>query len=221
MKKIPVIFLMILLSVSLSFHSCDKIVPIIEELLSILELTGWLQDLEEMDNIPEDITPFDDPTNNLSSKVSLEDKFPPIGDQGKYGTCVAWAVAYNLKTALNAIENGWGSSDLAKFDNQSSPKDLWLTIPGNKKGSKCEGTNFEPALDAMIMDGVASLGTVPYTNLGTCTGTKTGNSNNKLANYRKIASEKEGLTPENFKGYLNAGRPIAIGARLGDRFMSW
>jgi hypothetical protein len=96
-----------------------------------------------------------------------------------------------------------------------------MTIPSSKKGAKCDGTNFEPALDAIIADGLASLSTVPYTNMGNCTGSKTGNSNNKLANYRKIASETEGLTVNNFKGYLNAGRPISIGARLGDRFMSW
>jgi hypothetical protein len=221
MKKVPIIFLTIFLSVSLAFQSCEEIIPIIEEILSVLDMTGWLQDREDMENIPEDITPFDDETNNLASRVLLEDKFPPIGDQGQYGTCVAWAVGYNLKTALNAIENGWNSSDLAKIINQTSPKDLWLTIPSNKKGSKCEGTNFEPALDALITNGAASLGDVPYSSLGSCTGTSTGNSNNKLANYRKIASEKEGLTPDNFKGYLNAGRPIAIGARLGDRFMSW
>ena len=221
MKKAAVIFMMLLMPVSMSLQSCEDVIDLLDNILSILEQTGWLEEQEDMDNIPEDITPFDDPTDHLATRISLEDKFPPIGDQGKYGTCVAWAVGYNLKTSLNAIERGWTSSQLREAGNQASPKDLWLAIPTSKKGSKCEGTNFEPALDAMILDGVASLSSVPYADMGTCTGTKTGNTQNKLANYRKIASEKEGLTPENFKGYLNAGRPIAIGAKLGDRFMSW
>jgi len=211
----------ILLICLMSFSGCEGIEPFIDYILQILSETGWLVDNEDMDNIPEDITPFDEDTKNLASSVSLESKFPPIGNQGSYGTCVAWAVGYNLKTALNAIENGWSSSNLANSSNQTSPKDLWLAIPTNSKGKKCEGTNFEPAMDALIKDGAASLSTVPYTSLGDCTGTKTGNSSNKLANYRKIASESEGLTPENFKGYLNAGRPIAFGAKLGDRFMAW
>jgi len=151
----------------------------------------------------------------------LENFFPPIGDQGQYGTCVAWAVGYNLKTALNAIERGWTSADLAKTSNQTSPQDLWMIIPTKSRGSNCGGTNFEPALDAIISNGVATLASVPYPTKVNCSGTQGGNPNNKLANYRKIASETQGLTPENFKGYLNAGRPIAIGARLGDRFMKW
>ncbi len=217
-KKIAVLFFFLVSVSTVTFYSCTE--DDLNMLLEILDQTGWLKDQEEMENIPEDITPFDD-TTRLASAVSLESKFPPIGNQGSYGTCVAWSVGYNLKTALNAIEKSWGASDLSSTSNQTSPKDLWLTIPSDKKGAKCEGTNFEPALDALIADGAASLSAVPYTNLGSCTGTKTGSSNNRLANYRKIASETEGLTPENFKGYLNSGRPISFGARLGDRFMNW
>lgn len=221
-KAILLAFVLTIVPTSLVMHSCDK-VPI-DEIIEIIEAlaggTGWLQELEDMDNIPEDITPFDDNTDDLSASVSLENKFPPIGNQEQYGTCVVWATGYNLKTALNAIEKGWGAAELANKANQTSPRDLWYNIPAAQKGSGCNGTNFEPALDALIAGGAESLQNSPY-NMSNCSGTGTGNSGNKLANYRKIASETEGLTPENFKGYLNAGRPIAIGARLGDRFMSW
>jgi hypothetical protein len=224
-KKGIVIMMAVLLPVSFGLQSCDEVSDILDNLLSILDQTGWKQAEEDMDNIPEDITPFpDEETNELRTNVSLDNRFPPIGDQGRYGTCVAWAVGYNLKTALNAIENGWSATQLASASNQTSPRDLWLAIPTNKKGANCGGTNFEPALDAIIVDGVESLSAVPYTTSSSnCTGSKTGNSGNKLANYRKIADEKDksSMTPENFKGYLNAGRPIAFGAKLGDRFMTW
>ena len=208
------------LSLTLTFQSCEDIIDV---LLDILSQTGWKMDEEDMNNIPEDITPFDneDDPRQLQASVDLSDKFPPIGDQGQYGTCVVWSVGYNLKTALNAIEKGWGTGDLSNKNNQTSPKDLWFAIPNSSKGEKCNGTNFEPAMDAMIATGTASLSSVPYSGLGNCTGSAQGNSQNKLANYRKIASEKEGRNVDNFKGYLNAGRPIAIGARLGDRFMEW
>ena len=226
-KKIKrgfIIFLIFLMPVSL--HSCEEVIDIVDAILAILNQTGWLEGDEDMDNIPEDITPLPDPPNpgpnpEPRSNFSIEDRYPPIGNQGSFGTCVAWAVGYNLKTALNAIENGWTRDQLANADNQTSPKDLWFAIPSNKKGARCEGTNFEPALDAIIADGVASMRAVPYANMGNCTGTKTGNPDNKLANYRKIASENSGLTVANFKSYLDAGRPIAFGAKLGDRFMSW
>jgi C1A family cysteine protease len=193
--------------------------------------TGWLASEENFSTIPQDIMSFSGNTSSLQPSISLENKFPPIGNQGQYGTCVAWAVGYNLKTALNGIEKNWSSSDLAKAANQTSPKDLWMTIPSGSKGSNCGGTSFEAALNALILKGGASLTDVPYSNMGSCSGTSNGNENNKLANYRKIAyneslyegssSRIEGMELSNFKGYLAQGRPIVIGARLGDRFMRW
>jgi C1A family cysteine protease len=210
---------------SLGLQSCTED-EIIDFLASILDQTGWLQDKEQLDNIPDDITPFDG-DGTLKDAVSLESKFPPIGDQGSYGTCVAWATGYNLKTALNAIEKGWTATDLSNTSNQTSPKDLFFSIPSSSKGSNCNGTNFEPAMDAMIKSGCASVSSVPYSNMGSCSGSGKGDANNKLTNYRKIAykdtntGKKDGMTLANFQGYLSAGRPIAIGAQLGDRFMTW
>ena len=223
-RKKTVIIIMTLFSLSFALQSCEED-GFWDEILNILENTGWLAEDENLDDIPDDIAPlpFDGEETEFATKISLEHLFPPIGDQGQYGTCVAWSVGYNLKTSLNAIEKGWKTSDLANSSNQTSPKDLWMTIPDSKKGKKCNGTNFEPALDALITSGAASLGSVPYTGLGNCDGTAKGDANNKLANYRKIASDndKSSLNVDNFKGYLNAGRPISIGAQLGDRFMKW
>jgi len=209
--------------------NCSDIECVLEESLGILERTGWLADDEKLDSIPQDIADLDTLGSDLPPLKSLEVRFPPIGDQGQYGTCVAWATGYNLKTALNAIDKGWGSADLAKTANQTSPKDLWFIIENSKKGSSCNGTNFEPAMDALITKGASSLSSVPYTNMGNCSGTSAGNSGNKLANYRKIAynnalsggSGSGGMNVDNFKGYLAQGRPILIGAKLGDRFMRW
>ncbi len=170
-----IVLVLFLTSISFAFQSCDPN-EVVDYLLQIISQTGWLAKDENMDNIPDDITPFDEGDEQFASKISLEDKFPPIGDQGQYGTCVAWSVGYNLKTSLNAIEKGWKVSDLTDVNNQTSPKDLWMAIPSSEKGSNCNGTNFEPALDALISDGAASLGSVPYTGLGNCTGTKTGSS---------------------------------------------
>src|SRR4051812_30000983 len=48
----------------------------------------------------------------LPSSVDLTKYLPPIGDQGQYGTCVAWASGYNMKTALEAISGGLSTSQL-------------------------------------------------------------------------------------------------------------
>jgi hypothetical protein len=188
--------------------------------------TGWLAGEDLNDTGP--VSVIDTSKNELPGSVTLENKFPPIGDQGQFGTCIAWAAGYNLKTSLNAIEKNWGSSDLLKVANQTSPKDLWLAIEPSKRGNNCQGTNFVYALDALVLKGAASMNLAPY-NMGDCSGAAIGDPNNKLAAYRKIAHNNSliggnssvGMTEDNFKAYLAQGKPILIGARLGDKFVRW
>ena len=67
-------------------------------------LLGW-NGQENLGEVPTTVN-FGIGEGNLPSSVDLSPKFPPIGDQGQYGTCVAWAVAYNLKTALDGMDRG-------------------------------------------------------------------------------------------------------------------
>jgi len=151
-----------------TLSSCTKeeVNEFLNELL-VQALASWNADEENLDEIPEDLD-INDETGTIPSKVDLASKFPPIGDQGEFGTCVTWAVGYNLKTALNGIDNGWTASQLAQSSNQTSPKDLFWAIPSAEKGADCNGTQFEAAMDQLISRGGASLATVPYTSLGDC-----------------------------------------------------
>jgi C1A family cysteine protease len=155
----------------------------------------------------------------IPSAYDLSGKFPPIGNQGQYGTCVAWAVAYNLKTYLEGVDKKMTSSQLAQPANQFSSKDLFLAIPTSKRGtgSDCNGTSFEAAFDMMVSRGVATKAAVPYENLN-CASTAPNNvTTYKFKNYRKIKhTDKNEL-----KRYLAGGRPIVFGAKLGKRFMEW
>ena len=215
----------LILCSGMTFQSCteEEVADIVNYLLSEL-VTGWLFDDEHLEDIPQDIVVVDVDEETLADAVSLESKYPPIGDQGQYGTCVAWAAGYAMKTALDGIDKGWTSTQLSSPAYQTSPADLWagVTSKSNKKG--CDGTSFETALTALISTGAASLQDVPYTSLD-CKNVRSpkGAANAKLANYRKIADSdaKQGMTLENFKFYLDEGRPVVIGAKLGDRFMSW
>ena len=44
----------------------------------------------------------------LRSSVDLTSQFPPPGDQGQDDSCVAWALAYALKSYQESREHGWG-----------------------------------------------------------------------------------------------------------------
>jgi C1A family cysteine protease len=229
LSKGIVILLVAMLPFSVVVTSCgnEEINNILTEIL-VQALASWNAQEEKLDEIPQDVVIHDNTGGALPASIDLSAKFPPIGDQGSYGTCVAWAVGYNLKTALNGIDNQWTTSQLSQSQNQTSPKDLYWGIPAAQKGGDCNGTQFESAMDALISRGGASLATVPYANLGNCSQTPPQEwtqdaAKNKLVNYRKIAdaSNTASMTLKNFKAYLAEGRPIAIGARLGDRFMKW
>ena len=197
--------------------SCE---PLDEETLDSLKYAlGWTEEDENTENIEDDInlsTQFG--SGNLPSKVDLFENFPSIGNQGQYGTCVAWACGYNLRSFLYAKSKGLTTSQL-NDNNTFSPKDLFWAIANADKGEDCNGTNFETALDVMVSRGIATMGTVPYTSLGNCSSSPqsswTSNANQfKIESYREIELKKDVI-----KKYLSEGRAVVFGAKLGDQFM--
>lgn len=190
---------------------------------TIVDDTGYLPDDENWDNIPDTIPDYeDDELEDLPMTVSLERYFPPIGNQEQYGTCVAWAVGYNLNTALNAIQNGWDEDDLKNVANQTSPKDLWLGIAIGEKGNYCSGTTFEPTFFVMKTSGAASMKEVPYKNMGSCKGKYTGDADNVISSYNHVLSKNGGLPSiKQLKSLLSDTIPLVISAHLGDKFMGW
>lgn len=207
-------------SLSLFLNSCTE--EEIQDILTTLENLGWAG-TDDMDTVESNVTQFGD-TGNLPASVDLTPKFPPIGDQGNYGTCVAWATAYNHKTALNALEHGYSASQLSSPAYQSSPKDLYLAIPDQYKASNlCQGTDFGPALSVLRDRGAATMQTVPYTGLGNCSSANLQSSwtneaaQNRLDYWRKV----EPSTAADLKALLADNIPIIFGAKLSDNFMTW
>ena len=175
---------------------------------------------DDMSQVPSS-TNFGFGSDNIPTSFNIIDKFPPIGNQGKYGTCVGWAVGYNAKTVINGIEKGYGASDLASANKQFSPKDLYLAVDDDKKGADCSGTNFDIALQVLQDRGVATLQTVPYTNLGNCSQSLVDASwtqeaaNNKIKYWRKIEGSSSAI-----KKNIAQNVPVIFGAKLSDNFMT-
>ncbi len=234
MKKIMYFFVVLssFLIIMTSFPSCDEESSkelkkiwkdfVHRSLASLINdgdvstLFGWYQEDENLDEIESSINLGGH--GNLSSSVDLTKWFPPIGNQGSYGTCVAWAVGYNLRSFLNAKDGNFKPNSASQ---QYSPKDLFWSIPNSSKGKNCNGTNFEPALDVLVSRGIASLSDVPYTGLSDCSDAPPSSWNNaaaknKILNYRKINNDVKTV-----KSYLSQGRAVVIGSRLGDNFMIW
>lgn len=222
---LALVLILLILSIVKTCSDCERQPQKVKKVV-VIRHTGYDPDKEDWDNIPDIIPPYDvdsldrlDSIDSLADRVMLEQFFPPIGDQGQRGTCVAWATGYNIKTALNAIQNKWTPEQLADPAYQTSPKDLWYGIRSH--GSNCNGANFEPACEALIHNGAATMKQVPYGDMRPCEGTCKGDAGNTLASYGTIY-EEGGTVPsvQIVKAYLRDSIPLLFGARLGSEFMA-
>lgn len=187
---------------------------------------GYLEPDEDTSTIEDDIhlnTNDGDGTvtSDLPSKVDLTAYLPPIGNQGSYGTCVAWATAYNCRTWLDAHKNGRTTNQLTTSEIYS-PADIWKGISSSQKNSGCQGTAFQPAFNAMVSRGVATWAKSPYFSSSSDCDCSNSSAENTEAAKHKIKSYREiAITDINtVKRYLAEGHPVVLGACLGDNYMN-
>ncbi len=175
------------------------------------------------DDIAPVVPPYDDDdTVGLPECVLLEHLFPPVGDQGQYGTCVAWATGYNVNTAVTARKLNWSADMLAQGQNQTSPSDLWRGISPMHKGQGCSGASFVSALQVLSQEGAANMAKVPYDNsFDPCTGTAVGDTGwGRISSYNALGSKQGGIPKlGQLKAYLADSIPLVVGIRCGDNFI--
>jgi C1A family cysteine protease len=160
--------------------------------------------------------------SSLPASYDLTQYLPPVGNQGPYGTCVAWAVGYYGKSATEAVAYNRSPSDLTLSANQISPKDLFTAIADNNKGANCNGTLFTDALNVIQNRGAATMQVVPYSSLNNCASSNvqsswtTSAAQHKIKYYRKIDK-----TVSSIKTQIANKFPVILGAKLYNNFMSW
>lgn len=227
LKILAVIVLaMLILSIVKTCSDCVPAKKDEKRVQVIIRNAGYLPDNENWDNIPDIVPPYDidsldrlDSLDSLPKRVILEQFFPPIGDQGNKGTCVVWATGYNLKTALNAIDNKWTKEQLEDPAYQTSPRDLWYGIQGHDPN--CGGASFEYTCTALQRSGAATMKLMPYGNMP-CRGTNKGDAGNTILSYGVLGREGTRMPSEKVvKAYIRDTIPLVFGARLGSRFMDW
>lgn len=80
---------------------------------------------------------------------------------GQLGTCMAWAMGYYYRTYLRASALNLSADDLAKPENQFSPKYLYI-IAAADGADYSEGLNRTRTLNALKEKDIATMKIVPY-----------------------------------------------------------
>jgi C1A family cysteine protease len=89
------------------------------------------------------------------NRVMLTQHLPPVGDQGKQGSCVAWAVGYACLSYLEAQQQKTKPTDTHHI---FSPAFIYNQINHHKD----KGSSIVAALELLKTKGCATLATMPY-----------------------------------------------------------
>lgn len=97
----------------------------------------------------------------LPASYSIREYLPEIGDQGLDGTCVGWAAAYYMRTAVEAARRGLRNkpAEIAKI--AFSPWWLYSKMKVNPDSNCADGGFLEDALLVMKTKGAALMGCAP------------------------------------------------------------
>lgn len=122
----------------------------------------------------------------LPEQVDLSNRFPTPGNQGSYGSCVAWAVGYAARSYYSA-QPGIGRS--LSTNEIASPAYIYQSLTGGRCGPEI-GVNPKAALDLLNHKGSMSLADFPY-------------SDKRCLN--PTDAHRAAATGFRIKGYLRAG----------------
>ncbi len=95
---------------------------------------------------------------SLPKEFRRDDELPPVGDQGRFGTCVSWAAGHGQK--------GWQERQQGDYpEGGLSPAFLYARCKA-RDGLAAPGTYPRVALQVLLEEGICSEKTWPYERLG-------------------------------------------------------
>lgn len=116
---------------------------------------------EVQDTIPlkRDFNSFED----LPSSIDLSSQMPPVGNQGRQNSCVAWATGYAIKSYL-LKNNGQSTSYDPPF---AGGKGNYVFSPAfiynQQNGGEDKGLYYYKTMEFLKSNGVAPWSSMPYT----------------------------------------------------------
>lgn len=190
--------------------------------------TGMVFDPPSLRTIPYKAKLTTDSYTAMPASASLEKYCPTPGDQGRYGTCVAFATAYHMRTILHTkLQSEIAGGSMAKINPNTaifSPTFVYEQIK-EKEDTDCQyGTNPVDAFILMKKSGVARLSTLPYScGASIKSDAKQEGMNFRITDYQILYSFNE--TDDNLKinatkKALSEGYPCMLGFEVAESFYS-
>ncbi|MDO8968198.1 C1 family peptidase [Algoriphagus sp.] len=149
--------------------------------------------------------------NNLPASFDLSTFLPQIGNQGRLGSCTAWATAYYGRSLLyNFSEN---SSRAQKV--QLSPSYIYNQLTQGQ----CKGTSISKSLQLLVDQGTSEWDVFPYQangcNLQPTVNQRANAGNFKMGDYKILRGID--LVAE-VKTLLTRGNPVVVAMGLDQEF---
>jgi hypothetical protein len=162
--------------------------------------------------VPDSLTPLP------SATTWWKYMFPPPQNQGTtQGSCVAWAVAYAVKTFTQFGQYG---EPVSTPDHQFSPSFVYDSL--NTDPSCKAGLTLPQALQFVERYGVATLDQVKYDPSSCLLSAITAQAkqsalNNHIVQYQTVVIS----SPVILKAYIAAGQPVLLAIKVDQKFEDW
>lgn len=161
---------------------------------------------DKLAGIPLASTPFGG--DELPASIDLSDKMPPVGNQGKQQSCVAWAIAYALKSYQENVE----LNQRILF----SPSYIYNQINNGMNAP----TYVTDGLNLLSDQGVCQLDNMPY-NENDWTSKPTTDAKDNARKFRIDFWRQVNVQDiKEVKAQLSAGYPVIIGAEVSKEFIN-
>lgn len=182
---------------------------------------GMIWDEESYRSIPYKAQFTASTYDNLPISYSLEQYSPTPGNQGTYGTCVAFASAYGLRTIMLAKDLGLTNRQTIT-ENALSPSYVYSIIKHEDDLNCSKGANPKFGLEALKIAGAPSLKSLPYEcNPQISTAIQLEAIDYRIRDYQTLFffdTQDYGVKTNSTKKALAEGYPVLLGMRLPKSF---
>lgn len=139
---------------------------------------------------------------------------PPVGDQGREGSCTAWALGYCAVGVLGyeRFKDDW------ERQGRSASFVFNATQANGAYSSACsEGAYLGRVMGFVAENGVCSLELMPY-NEGDCGIRPSDQAKDDAIHYRVKYATIDGSNPEEFRNAIASGHPVVISIPMTPEF---